>query len=54
MRRITAPALLLLLSQTACVVGGYSSEGGVFLWPGSIVVTILLVLIFLFMWRRRR
>ena len=46
-------ALVLALSQTACVVGGYSSEGGFSLWPGSIVVTAVLVLLFLFMRRRR-
>jgi hypothetical protein len=43
----------LALSQTACVVGGYSSEGGFYLWPGSLVVTALLVLLFLYMRRRR-
>jgi hypothetical protein len=48
------PTLTLALCQTACVVGGYSSEGGFFLWPGSIVVTIALVLLFLFLRRRRR
>jgi hypothetical protein len=53
MGRITFPALALALSQTACVVGGYSSEGGLFLWPGSIVLTVVLVLLFLFMRRRR-
>jgi hypothetical protein len=46
-------ALALALSQTACVVGGYSSDGGFFLWPGSLVVTVLLVLLFLYMRRRR-
>ena len=54
MRRITVAALLLALSQNACVVGGYSNEGGFYLWPGSIVITIVLVLLFLFMRRRRR
>ena len=54
MKRITVPALLLALSQTACIVGGYSSEGGYFLWPGSIVITVVIVLLFLFMRRRRR
>lgn len=54
MKRITVPALLLALSQTACVVGGYSSEGGFYLWPGSIVITVVLVLLFLLMRRRRR
>jgi hypothetical protein len=53
MRRITVTAVPLTLSQTACVVGGYSSEGGFYLWPGSIVVTVALVLLFLFMRRRR-
>jgi hypothetical protein len=53
MRRITVPALLLALSQTACVVGGYSGDGGFFLWPGSIVLTVVLVLLFLYMRRRR-
>ena len=54
MKQAIVMALILALSQTACVVGGYSSEGGFFLWPGSIVVTIVLVLLFLFMRRRRR
>ena len=55
MRRITVPALLLALSQSACVVGGYSNEGGFFLWPGSIVLTVVaVVLLFLFLRRRRR
>ena len=53
MRRISVTGLLLALSQTACVVGGYSSEGGFLLWPGSILITIVLVLLFLFMRRRR-
>ena len=54
MNRIIVLALTLALSQSACVAGGYSSEGGFFLWPGSIVVTVVLVLLFLFMRRRRR
>ena len=54
MKQTIVMALILALSQTACVVGGYSGEGGFFLWPGSIVVTIVLVLLFLFMRRRRR
>ena len=54
MKQTILTALMLALSQTACVAGGYSSEGGFFLWPGSIVVTVVLVLLFLFMRRRRR
>lgn len=53
MRRLSVLTLTLALSQSACVVGGYSSDGGFFLWPGSIVVTILLVLLFLYLRRRR-
>ncbi len=40
MRRMAAPALF----------GGYSSEGGFFIWPGSVLVTVVLVLLFM---RRR-
>ena len=54
MRRISVQTILLALTQTACVVGGYSSDGGFYLWPGSIIVTIVLVLLFLFLRRRRR
>lgn len=53
MKQTTMVALALALSQTACVVGGYSSEDGFYLWPGSLVVTALLVLLFLYMRRRR-
>lgn len=53
MKRLSVLTLLLALSQPACVVGGYSGDGGFFLWPGSIVVTVLLVLLFLFLRRRR-
>lgn len=53
MKQTAIMALALALTQTACVVGGYSSEGGFYLWPGSIVVTVVLVLLFLFMRRRR-
>ena len=53
MKRTIVPALALALSQTACIVGGYSSEGGFSLWPGSLIITALLVLFFLYMRRRR-
>lgn len=54
MKQTIVMVLALALSQTACVVGGYRCDGGFFLWPGSIVVTVLLVLLFLYMRRRRR
>lgn len=53
---MTALALALLASlQTSCVVvGGYRSDGGWFLWPGSLVITAVAVLLLLLMRRRRR
>jgi len=44
---------LLLLGSTGCiVVGGYSSERGWFLWPGTIVIFIVVLILFL-LFRRR-
>jgi len=55
MKRHATLALALALLQTACVVGGYSSEGGFFLWPGSLILTAIVVaVLFLLMHRRRR
>jgi len=54
MRAITILTAALALSQTACIVGGYSSDGGFSLWPGSLVITAVLVLLFLLLRRRRR
>jgi len=58
MRRILATLLALASSaaQTGCVfVGGYSSDGGFYVWPGSIVITAVAVfLLWLLMKRRRR
>lgn len=47
-------AFLMLLASTGCiVVGGYSSDRGWFIWPGTIVLLgIGLILFFLF--KRRR
>lgn len=50
-----AQAVILLLScfnLSGCLVGGYSSGGGFWIWPGSLVITLLLVL-FLFLRGRR-
>ena len=52
MRRILLPVLLLALSQPACIVaGGYSSDKGWYLWPGSLIS--ILVVIFL-AWRLKK
>jgi hypothetical protein len=52
----TVFALAVAAAQTGCVfVGGYSSEGGFYVWPGSIVITaVLIFLLWLLMKRRRR
>ncbi len=58
--RLTRPLLLALLSLgavmplTGCLmVGGYSSGGGWFIWPGSFGFLIILLLLFFFLRRRR-
>lgn len=54
MKRAFISALGLALTQPSCVVvGGYSSEGGWFIWPGSLGL-ILLIVILLLLWRRGR
>ena len=49
-------AMLTAASQAGCVfVGGYSSDEGFYVWPGSFVITAVLVaLLWLFVRRRRR
>lgn len=50
----TAIASLLLPATTGCiVVGGYSSERGWFIWPGTFVLLGILLL-FILLFRRRR
>jgi uncharacterized membrane protein len=48
-------AVAAATSQAGCVfVGGYSSEGGWYVWPGGFLITaVLLVLLWLFVRRRR-
>jgi hypothetical protein len=52
MKKIGIISLALLLTSGCVVVGGYSSERGWFIWPGTFV--ILLVVALLFFLRRRR
>lgn len=56
MMKLTSFMFLILVSlQTSCVVvGGYSDEGGWYFWPGSLLLTALLVALFLFVRGRRR
>jgi hypothetical protein len=47
-------ALVMLLCGSGCVVvGGYSSDRGFFLWPGTIVIALVVILLFLILRRRR-
>jgi len=52
--KLAISSLLLLASSGCIVVGGYSSERGWYLWPGSIVLLLIGAALFLFMLFRRR
>lgn len=54
MKRVTVLLLLLGLAQTACVVGGYSSRGGWFLWPGGLFGVLAVIAVLFLLSRRRR
>ena len=44
--------LLLLFSSGCIVAGGYSSERGWFIWPGTLGILIVVALLFLLLRRR--
>jgi hypothetical protein len=46
-----AVALGVCANLSGCLVAGYSSGGGFWIWPGSIVITLALVLLW---WITRR
>ena len=53
MKLKTAIASLLLLASTGCVVvGGYSSGRGFWIWPGTFVILVIALILFL-LFRRR-
>lgn len=55
MKNLSALALLITVSQSSCVVaGGYSSDGGWFIWPGSLVSILVIVVVAFIYFRRRR
>ena len=55
MKRAFISALCLALTQPSCVVvGGYSSEGGWFIWPGSLGLLLIVAIVFLLLRRGRR
>ena len=47
-----AAALLLLMPLTGCLVAGYSSQSGLWIWPGSLVITLVLILLYFLMRHR--
>ena len=53
MKQIALASFLLLASTGCVVVGGYSSEGGWFIWPGTFVLLIVGLILFLLVRRRR-
>jgi hypothetical protein len=40
---IVGASLLLCTGLSGCLVAGYSSQGGWWVWPGSLVVTLVLL-----------
>ncbi|MFN2515379.1 MAG: PEP-CTERM sorting domain-containing protein [Pyrinomonadaceae bacterium] len=46
---------MLALSQSSCIVaGGYRSNGGWYIWPGSIFSLLVVIVVFFLLRRRRR
>jgi uncharacterized membrane protein YfcA len=43
----------MVLSLSGCLVAGYSSRGGAFVWPGGFGFLILLAILFFFLRGRR-
>lgn len=43
---VLALAPLLGLTLSGCLVVGYSSRGGFFIWPGSLVLLLILALLY--------
>ncbi|MFY9620806.1 MAG: hypothetical protein WAM70_22165 [Pyrinomonadaceae bacterium] len=55
MRLTSIIALALAVTQSACVmVGGYSNEGGWWIWPGSLISLLVVVIVVFLLLRRRR
>ena len=50
---VSAIAVLLVSSQSACAVIGYSGGGGWFVWPGGLGLIVLIIAIVLLVRRRR-
>ena len=51
--RMAVVSIILITLPGCIVVGGYSSERGWFLWPGTIVIFLVVAVLF-FLLRRRK
>lgn len=55
LRLFLAPCCLacMVLGLSGCLMVGYSSRGGAFIWPGGLGFLILLAILFFFLRGRR-
>jgi len=51
-KKVGIVSLILMLTSGCVVVGGYSSGRGWYLWPGSIVIFVVVAVIFVLLRRR--
>jgi hypothetical protein len=52
MKRICIALFPLLLTSGCVMVGGYSGGRGWFLWPGTLVISIVVAILFILFKRR--
>ena len=43
-----------VFTQSCIVVGGYSSTDGWFIWPGGLMISLLVLIMLFLLFRRRR
>jgi hypothetical protein len=48
---VTGGGAVVCVALSGCLVAGYSSQGGWWVWPGSVVVTLVLLAVW-FLTRR--
>ena len=53
-RTATTVLAALALTQAGCIVVGYRSGGGWFVWPGGLVLILMLALLLMMFLRRGR
>ena len=52
MLAVLMAAPLLGLGCTGCLVAGYSSSGGAFIWPGGLGLVVVILIVVLLLRRR--